>query len=183
MATESLRPRPSRRSVTLAAVWSAPVIATAAATPAASASPNPLADYEWYWSQFQVGSTGNRQGTASTQVNVQNNGTSVVPFTATIVIQFEAFTDAALTIAAGSQTKTFTQGYAGTSGQTSDPLTATVSLTPEQLPPPGATVYVRFTVRSMTATPDAGGAPFIVPRDTAISQPNPSTGQGYLTSS
>lgn len=182
MAAVTTASRPSRRTVVTAAAWSAPVVAIAAAAPAATASTNPLADYTWYWSQFQVGTAADRVGQASTQVNIENRGTSVVPFTATIVIHYEAFRDPDLTDPIGTANQTFTQHYAGTSGEASDPLLETIEFTPTQLPPPGQTVYVRFTLVSMTATPDSGGSPFNIPRDTAISQPNPSVGQGYVSS-
>lgn len=182
MAPSDLRPLPNRRSVSRAAAWSLPVVAVAAAAPAASASPISLSLYTWYWSQFQVGSQNNREGRYTTQVNIQNRGTQTVPFSATITITFASFADAGLTQPLSSQTLDFHHTYAGTSGEVSNALTNTVTFTPSELPPPGRTVYVRFTLVSFTGTPTAGGTTFVIPRDAPISAANPSVANGYVSS-
>lgn len=175
----------SRRALLRAAAWTLPAVAVG--TPALTASgpdgeePPDHDTPRWYWSQFQVGSTGNRSIQIFTQVNIQNYG-ALVPFTAFITIRFESYLDEQMTQLFRDHTATFTHTFAGTNGETTP--TGKIGfdrfLDAADWPPPGGTLWVRFTMLSVLGI-DAANNEFFVPVST-MSQPNSSVGNCYINS-
>lgn len=177
----------SRRALLRAAAWTLPAVAVAVGTPALAASPPdggnvPVSEnIFWYWSQFQVGSRDNRDMRIFTQMNLEIFG-EVQPFTAFMTIHFEAYRDREMTQLFHDHTDTFTYAFNGTNGETTpDGLIGFVRvLSPEELPPPGGPIWVRFTMMSVSGV-DGSGNEFSI-AVSPHSEPNPSVGTGHISS-